>query len=157
MSTQWFMLAFCGYLNYKFFKNMHRNELKRLHQEDLKYMCGNNFLKKWRVCDVTQEAVLDIAWGKILSVCGMDKIWKLKPYSRQAQWIILVFLNSRWCSIGNFIFGVACSQRPALPLPLFSLDTLCYMRMYCGKHPRPLVWFVVLAVNADFHSLVQSN
>lgn len=28
---------------------------------------------KWRVCDVTQEAVLDIAWGKILmSVCGTD-------------------------------------------------------------------------------------
>ena len=52
---------------------MHKNELKRLHEEDFKYMCGDNCLKKWRVCDVTQEAVLDIAWGKTLSVCGMDK------------------------------------------------------------------------------------
>lgn len=35
--------------------------------------------------------------------------------------------------------------------------TFCYLRMYCGKHPRPLVWFVMLTVNTGFHSLVQSN
>lgn len=50
---------------------------RRLHEEkeDLKSKYGNNCLEN-KVSDVTQEAVLDIAWGKIL-MSDLGTLWHL--------------------------------------------------------------------------------
>lgn len=123
--------------------------------------------KKWRVSDVTQEAVLDIAWGKtLMSICGMDTLKMKAPiqdsYIGLFHWFLFVGDGPhKTISLGVFLLLFFSPRDWTFSLPLFSFQSsmtrFCYLRMYCGKHPRPLVRAIMLTVNTCFHSLLQSN
>lgn len=115
--------------------------------------------KKWRVPDVTQEAVLDIAWRKILmSVHGTLQRWhtqKLKHRVLSGHERRIISFSCRGDGPQDTLSSDCFVPRDRLlpPSPLFSPPSSMthFVNWGCFVINTPLTWFVMLTANSGFH------